>query len=384
VRVLCVIDSLAPGGAEISLSAMAPLLTGSGIELHVAYLHERKGLRQRFIDAGVPTYPLPGPGIRLRLAQLRAMISNLHPDIVHTTLAESDLLGRLAGWLEHVPVVSSLVNVQYGPEHRSDPLASSWKLLCWQLADIITAQSVRRFHAVGVDVADVMARRLAVRRRLIDVVPRGRDPDALGKPSEERRRRARQSLGVDGSEVVLAVGRHAYQKGFDLLLEAFADVAAARPHVRLLIAGSEGPQTTAIKAQILRGGLGSQVHLLGHRDDIPELLSATDLFVLPSRREGSPGALIEAMAMALPCLASDIPAVREVAGVPPAVSLVEAGSASRLADEIARLLGHTKAARELGVQARNRFIDEYTLASAVVGIVNFYRRALSGAARAVS
>jgi glycosyltransferase involved in cell wall biosynthesis len=277
--------------------------------------------------------------------------------------------------LERVPVVSSLVNILYGPEHRDDPLVSQWKLACWQLADIATAHFARRFHAVGVDVATVMSRRLRVPPALVDVVPRGRDAGALGVPSEERRMLARQGLGVEGSEVILAVGRHAHQKGFDLLLDAFADVATDRPNAQLLIAGSEGSKTPAIKTQIDVLHLASRVRLLGHRADISNVFLAADLFVLSSRREGSPGALLEAMALGVPSIAHDIPAIREVAGLPPVVRLVQPESPSTLTGEIIHQLDHPENAKQMGMRARDRFLQCYTLETAVNGMLKFYERA---------
>jgi glycosyltransferase involved in cell wall biosynthesis len=312
------------------------------------------------------------------LRRLRRLIRELRPDLIHTSLAEADLLGRIAGRLEHVPVVSSLVNVQYGPEHLQDPHVVGWKLRMWQVADIATARFVRRFHAVSEDVADVMAKRLMVSRRLIDVVPRGRDPDALGPPSSRRRALARDLLGIGNDELILAIGRQAHQKGFDILIESLADLSHSRPRVQLWIAGAPGAESHALTAQITRLNLSASVRLLGHRDDIPDLLAAADVFVLPSRREGSPGALIEAMAMSVACVASDVNTVREVAGSPPVVRLVPPGSPSLLATAVGELLADPRGARELGSRARDRFLDRYTVGRSAEELTSFYRHALHG------
>lgn len=375
MRVLYVIDSLTPGGAETSLALMAPGLVRGGIDLRVSYLHERVGLREILAEAGIRTYSIDSKTALSRVGRLRKLIQSFRPDIIHTTLTEADIVGRLAGRLERVPVVSSLVNILYGPEHRDDPLVSRWKLGCWQLADIATAHFARRFHAVGVDVANVMSRRLRVSPALVDVVPRGRDAGALGVPSDGRRMLARQRLGVVGSEVILAVGRHVHQKGFDLLLDAFAGLVAARPSAQLLIAGGEGPKTPALKAQIDALHLASRVRLLGHRTDISDVFLAANLFAFPSRREGSPGALLEAMALAVPSIASDIPAIREVAGRPPVVRLVQPDSPSTLLAEITHQLDHPENAKAMGIRARDRFLRCYTLETAVKGMLKFYERA---------
>lgn len=382
VRVLYVIDSLAPGGAETSLVAMAPVLLAEGVDLHVAYLHRKDGLEGVLREAGVRTYAIEGPGNRRRLAQLRGLIDQVRPDLIHTTLAEADLLGRVAAWLEHVPTVTSLVNVQYGPEHFRDPRIRAWRLRTWQLADALTARTVTRFHAVGSDVGDVMAGRLAIPRRKIDVVPRGRDAVVLGNPSAGRRRAARARLDVDdAADVVLALGRHEYQKAFDVLLLAAGLLRRSHPSLRVLIAGRAGSTTAELDRSIEDLGLAGIVRFLGHRDDVPDLLCAADVFVLPSRREGSPGSLIEAMALGVPCVASDIPSVREVAGSPPVVRLVPPEEPEALATAVGDLLRDRVAASELGAHARARFQTCYALDPSVRALTGVYERALADAAR---
>jgi glycosyltransferase involved in cell wall biosynthesis len=246
----------------------------------------------------------------------------------------------------------------------------------WQFADALTAKSVKRFHAVGNDVADVMARRLAIRRTRIDVVPRGRDPVALGMPSMPRASSARERLGLEDCKVVLAVGRQEHEKGFDTLLEAADILWRVHPSLRVLIAGREGAATPGLERQAKEFGLTAVVSLLGHRSDVPELLSACNAFVLPSRREGSPGSLIEAMALEVPSVATDIPAVREVVGSPPVALLTPADEPTLLAAAIGRVLSDEELGADLGSRARKRFLDCYTVDSAAAGMRAIYERAL--------
>jgi len=378
LRVLYVIDSLAPGGAETSLAQMAPTLIAAGIRLDVAFLLERPGLDADLLAAGAALHRIGGRGRLGQVRALRRLIRRLRPDLVHTTLAEADVVGRVAARLERIPCVSSLVNAQYGPEHFQDPDVSRWKLRGWQLADALTARTVRRFHAVSGDVARVMARRLAVPRSKIDIVPRGRDSAGFGLSTPARRTAIREQLGLDGDEVLLAVGRQEYQKGYDVLLDAVAKLRPVRSTLRVLIAGRPGNATTTIEDRIqATGGLHETVRLLGHRTDVPELLSAADLFVLSSRREGSPGALIEAMAMGVPSVASDLDSVREVAGTPPTVRLVPTEDSTALSEEIEKLLSSPRRSAALGMRARERFLAHYTLDSMTSGMIAFYERTMT-------
>lgn len=378
MRVLYLIDSLVPGGAERSLASLAPYFTGAGVGLDVAYLHDRPGLQATLEQAGAELFCLGSGRDRLRSIHLtRRLIAERTPDLIHTTLFEADLAGRTAGWLCRVPVVSSLVNVEYGPEQRSDPRLRGWKLKAAQAADVGTARAVRRFHSVSRSVADVMARRLLIPRSRIDVVPRGRDANRLGQRTFERRAAVRGTLGVDSATpLVLAVARHEYQKGLDLLLEALPRVLQIVPDVRLVVAGREGGQTSGLRQAIVRLQLNEVVRLLGARDDVGELLCGADLFVAPSRWEGLPGAVLEAMALEAPIVASDIPSVREAVGAGSKALLVPPGDPEALADAVAASLRDPSAAAVRARRAREDFLERFTLEAVAVGMLSFYERAL--------
>jgi FAD/FMN-containing dehydrogenase len=128
VRLLYLIDSLGPGGAERSLAAMAPGYVGRGIELEVAFLHDRRGLQDELERAGARLCSLAGPGGRPGwMRRVRRLLTVRRPDLVHTTLFEADLAGRVGARLAGVPVVSSLVNVAYGPEQAGAAAADAWR-----------------------------------------------------------------------------------------------------------------------------------------------------------------------------------------------------------------------------------------------------------------
>jgi glycosyltransferase involved in cell wall biosynthesis len=184
--------------------------------------------------------------------------------------------------------------------------------------------------------------------------------------------------------VLLAIGRQEFQKGFDVLLEAVERIRRSRSGLRLVIAGRQGSETAAIERSIQRLGLTETVRLLGHRSDVADLLCGSDVFILPSRREGSPGALIEAMAMGVPSVASDLGSVREVAGRPPVVRLVPPEDPDVLALEVERVLSSPRRSASLGARARARFLGHYTLDSMSNGMLAFYERTVAECSRARS
>jgi glycosyltransferase involved in cell wall biosynthesis len=379
VRVLYVIDSLVPGGAERSLAAMAPRLIAGGIGLEVATLSERPGLQAELEDAGVRVHSLAGPGGRAGwVRRTRRLIRDRRPDLVHTTLFEADQAGRVAAVLCRTPVVSSLVNVAYGPDQQASGGIGALKLGAVRLLDAATARPVVRFHAVSEHVAEVMAGRLHLRRSRVEVVPRGRDPELLGRRTPERRTLARARLGVRPEEaLVLAVGRQEPQKGFDTLVEAAPRILAAVPTARVFVVGREGTQTPRLQALVDRLGLHDAVQFLGARRDVGDLLCAADVFAFPTRWEGMPGAVLEAMALQAPIVASDVPPVREAVRDGMSARLVPPGQPEPLATAIIATLNDRAGAAARAARAHADFQARFTISRAADGMLAFYDHAMS-------
>jgi glycosyltransferase involved in cell wall biosynthesis len=379
VHVLYLIDSLIAGGAERSLAALAPWYRDAGLRLDVAYLYDRDNVWIPALqDAGADVVSLAGAGGALgKVRAMSRLIGERRPDVVHTTLFDADLVGRLAATTHRVPVACSLVNAAYGPEQLADPALKRWKVRAAQLADAATARRVTRFHAVSETVADAMAARLRVARRRIDVIPRGRDPEALGTRTPARRAAARSELGArDDDALLLAVGRHEFQKGFDVLIDAFATVRAGGARARLLVAGREGAATAQLRALASERGVADAVDFLGFRSDVPELLCAADVFVAPSRWEGSPGGILEAMALEVPIVAADVPAIREVLADPPCGTLTAVDDPGALAAAVQRVLDRSEPDRR--DVARAAFLDRHSIAGVAAAMLRFYDRVAAG------
>lgn len=375
MRVLYVIDSLQRGGAELSLAALAPGLIAQGVGLEVAHLHDRLGVSGELERAGAAVHSLSGSGGRLGwMRRARDLIGDVRPDLVHTTLFEADQAGRLAARSCGVPVVSSLVGMRFGDEQRSNPGVRVSRMRAAQGVDVLTSRLVRRFHAVSSAIALTMGPRLRIPPDKIDIVPRGRDPDALGVRSQERRAQARARLSVsEHRPVVLAVARHEHVKGLDRLIGSMVALMERLPDVVLLVAGPEGAATPNLEALIESQHLHDQVRLLGSRADVPDLMCAADALVLPSRSEGFPGVLIEAMALETPIVASNLASVREVVGSQADVQLVPGGSQAGLVEALVAVFEHPPDTAHL----RERFLERFTVASSARAMVGFYEGALN-------
>lgn len=376
MQVLYLIDSLSPGGAEHSLAALAPHLGDRDVRLTVGYLSEREGLRARIESHGIRVVSLSGSGGRRgAFSRARHLVAHLRPDLVHTTLFEADLLGRPAARLAGVPVVTSLVNDAYGPAHLGDQALRRWRVHAAHLADAATAQLAVRFHAISRQVAAAMTTRLALPASKVDVIYRGRDPRVLGVRDEERRARTRTALGVDrDTPLVLAAARQEHQKGLDILLEAFPRVRQQLPRAQLVIAGREGNQTDKLHAQAARRELAGAVRFLGARTDVPDLLCAADVFVLPSRWEGLAGVVLEAMALRTPIVTSALPAVAEAVDEHSAL-LVPPERPLALTRAIITVLSDESGAALRAAAAHTRFHAHFAIDGIADQMAAFYRRA---------
>lgn len=365
------------GGAERSLAAMAPDLCRH-VDLTVVTLTGKTELRADLESAGARFVDLRPAGRLAAVRQLGSVLADIEPDVVHTTLTDADIVGRVAAMRARLPVVSSLVSTSYGRAQ----FAGSWvfrakKAGIWA-ADLASARAVVRFHALTNHVARTASRQLLIPPSRITVIPRGRDPEALGRRTAERRSEARQTLGVaDATPLVIVAARHEYAKGLDIALRAFAVIARQRPEVRFLIAGRDGRQSPQLRTLTAELGLDGVVEFIGQRDDIAALMCAADVWCVPSRWEGMGSILIEAMALEVPVVASAVPAIAEVGGSPSAFRLFEIGDHQAMARDVLEVLSdqHGRAtAQRLG---RRRFLEQYTAAAVSDQLHEFYRQAVT-------
>jgi glycosyltransferase involved in cell wall biosynthesis len=380
VRVLYVIDSLLGGGAETSLTHMAPAYRDHGLELHVAFLKSRWDVAEDLKAAGATLHPVMLDASRPRqLVGLVRLIRHVRADIVHTTLWEADVLGRTAAALTRRPVVTTLASSSYSPAQLANPTVGRYKQRAAQVVDAVTARLAVRFQAVSESVATDMARRLRVSRQRIVVVPRARRRDVLGEPTPERRLTVRRELGLaDDQPVVLTISRHEHHKALDVLVGAVAALRSDRPELVALVAGRPGRATESLTEAISITGCTDMIRLLGARSDVPDLITAADVVVIPSRVEGLPGAVLEAMALERPVIASDIPMVREAIGYD-AYALVAVDDVSGFAAAIDRALDDPERA-SVAARARTRFEIGFTPDAVVSRIERLYVEAL-GATR---
>src|SRR5579859_225472 len=272
------------------------------------------------------------------------------PDLVHAHMPISGFLARIAAWWVGVPRIAYTGHGFWFNFPGSWPRAVVGFAMEW-LAARVTGTFLTVSEAETRD-----ARRLHIHARAM-AVRNGRDP-ARFHPDFETRRRVRAELGTaDETVVVLAVSRLVWHKGYPELAAALGEV----PDAVLWVAGERlvsdrGPDMEAL---LREAGLGERLRLLGYREDVPALMAAADIFVLPSRFEGLPMSVIEAMLTVLPVVACDVrgPAEQVVEGV--TGLLVPVGDAPALAGALRRLTEDTELRARMGAAGRARAIERY-------------------------
>lgn len=376
-KILFVINGLGTGGAERSLAEMLPYFRQAQITPEIVCFYRRaEGVEAQVLAQGFSVLFLDRYRLLpTRVRALRRLILAEQPDIVHTAIYEADLIGRLAAVGTGSKLLTSLVNTSYDAIRLSDPNVNRMKLRAVQVVDGWTARHLtHHFHAITHAVKKSAVESLGISAKRITVVERGRDPDRLGERSQERRAAARRGLGLDAhQEVLLNVGRQEFQKGQRFLLEAMQQLIAVRPQLVLLIAGRHGNASSELQQLCHQMNLANHVHFLGHRDDVPEILAAADLFVFPSLYEGLGTSLIEAMALGLPIVASRIPAIEEVVEEGKNATLVQPGAFLELANAVETLLADRSRMTLFARHSREIFENRFTLEKSASRMVELYQ-----------
>jgi glycosyltransferase involved in cell wall biosynthesis len=205
----------------------------------------------------------------------------------------------------------------------------------------------------------IYASRFRVGKERRALIPNGVDLD-LFAPSRYERGSLRSRFGMNGKTVIITVGTlRKGIKGHEFLLQAIPSVVEEFPNSHFYLVGKGDQESLRSLSELL--GIMDNVHFLGERMDIPELLCASDVFVLPSLTEGTPGALLEAMAMELPCIATRVGNIPEVVGNHQEGILIEPAKPREISDAIAYVLSKPEESRMFGVRARNRVQVNYNI-----------------------
>ncbi len=360
-RILYVIDGLNVGGAEMLLLDLLDAARVRGDETHVAYFSPGP-LVPKVRARGAGMTRLGRRGLRDPFVLMRAvrLIRTWRPDIVHTHLTKSDLVGQLAARLTGCRRAITLHNTS--PWRKRRVLSGLYR---------IATGGADACIAVSDQVADHVAAHGGYRRDRIEVVVNGVDLVRFDAARVAPMDLA--PLGVPaGSKVVAVIGRLVEQKDHATFLAAAAALAARDPAVHFLLAG-DGPLRDEIADRAAALGLGpGRLSMPGNVDDMPGLLAATDVFVLSSAWEGLPMALLEAMAMGCAIVSTAVGGIPAVIRDGETGRLVSPADPAALADAIGTVLADDAARRAMGEAARVAVRDRFDGAAMIDRLCAIY------------
>jgi glycosyltransferase involved in cell wall biosynthesis len=311
----------------------------------------------------------------LALRELYDTFRRERPTIVHTHNPKPGLYGRLAARAAGVPVVVNTVHGLYAlPD---DPLPK--RALVYGLERLAASCSDAELLQNEEDLP--VLERLGVPTRKLHVLGNGIDltrftPDAIDLATVQE---TRAELGATRGDVIIgAVGRLVREKGYLELFDAFREARAACPALRLVVVGPSDPdKADAISAAEIERAEGDGVRFLGHRDDVVRLYAAMDGYVLASHREGFPRSAMEAAAIGLPIVATNIRGCRQVVAHGRTGFLTPPGDIERLAEALVLLATDPARRQAMAAAARAKAVREFDQQRVIDTTLAVYRARLS-------
>lgn len=364
-RVVHLIPGEQWAGAEVQAVTLIEQLRARQVDVRAVVFHHgqvERALAHRDIEVTVldqRTMP-----VRVCFERLRHHIRSLGPVVVHTHRYRETVLAAAMQWPRSGP---SLVRTVHGlPEPYR-----GWQGLKMALYRHLEATAIRASRATLIAVSENVGsylRRVFPRAR-VHVVPNGLDDSTL-RPTRDRAA-LRDEWGIANDAPVIGfIGRLAPVKGPDFFLQVAARLQRDMPSLCAVLVG-EGAQRSELEARTAAAGWRG-VRFLGHRDDVADVLGAIDVLVMPSRHEGLPMVLLEAMAAGRPVVAAAVGGIPEVVTNGASALLVPPGSVEALAGATRSLLTDPRLADALARTAQT-VVRRYTAERMAERVVALYR-----------
>lgn len=359
--VVHVIQSLGRGGCEKMLLDILPLLEKKGWHNIVITLQPGGDLEPSFQNAGIPIttvrlkhlFDIPG------LFQLRSTVRTFRPALISTYLLRADIIGRFfLSLFVSCPIVPYLVTTYNHPRYRIA------RIFEWA-----SRPFVRTYFANSRVIEDYYETRLDVRRGKVQTIESGVDTAVFRDAQGEELRR--ELCIPHTATVITCVANLAPNKGQQFLLAAFDEAFHKRQDVFLLLVG-EGDEKERLLSQREALASKAQILFLGRRGDVPHILAASDIFVLPTLFEGMSIAILEAMASGKAIITTNIPENKPLIPDNRFGRLVPPQSISELATELDRLERDTILRLALGKAAQERSQEHFSLEAQVTKLSTAY------------
>lgn len=346
-RIVYLVQGMATGGLERVVYLLAREMVRKGHEVIICCYDRLGAMAAAAEEAGARVVLVPRkPGIDLGyIGCLAEWLREVRADVLHMHNETALFYGTLAGRRAGVPVL--LYTEHDGAFPRR------WAV---RLINRFLVRRLRQAVAVSEAVRALWCREDGIDPARVRVIPNG-VPDPL-------RERQGTHPPREGGQRIGSVGRLSIEKGVDVLIRAFALAARELPHAELVIVG-DGPERAALESLTAELALADRVRFLGQRSDVWDQLAGLDVFVLPSRSEGMPMALLEAMATGLPVVSTSVGGIPEALADGRSGLLVPPENPTVMASAIVRLLSDRPLAQRLAREARSTFEQRYELSRMV-------------------
>lgn len=349
MKLLFIQDALNHGGAERSHLEILSRFSEE-VDVGLVYFYAKHHLKDEYERAGIQLFFLNIPesyNFHTAIYRLIRLIRQEKPDLLVSCLWRADIISRMASRITGVPLVGTLVNDSYSPLAWKTKRGFKHRLVYW--LDKYTAGIPVHFIANSEALATSHVATLRIPRNKITVIYRGRDiPTATWTPRSEIKH-------------FVSYGRLLKRKGFQDLLIAFARVKDVLPENWSLTIFGEGPYRSELERYISELKLQQRVRLAGHVNSPAELLVDYDCFLFPSWYEGFSGALVEAMLVGIPIIASDIPMNLEAVSHEETALIFAVNDPYLLADQLKVAIDNPDRMAMLGIEARKKAIEKFSI-----------------------
>jgi len=381
IRVLHIITRMIPGGADdntlqtvLGLDKdcyMVDLIVGGQSD---ELMLRRVEFCRVIIIPELVRNPSPYNDLRAFIKIYR-LIRHEKYHIVHTHTAKAGILGRLAAWLMHSPII---VHTLHGATfHRA---ISSREAALYRILERLAARITDKLVSVGDDLRRIYLSARVGRPEQYVTIRSGFEISRFRLSDAElalRRRKIRRELGIsENAWIIGSASRLEPRKGQFYFLQAAKRLLSDYPELVFIIAG-DGPSAKELRtlAQSLR--IADKVHFLGHRKDIEDVMSAMDVFVLSSLWEGLPQVLVQAAALGRPIVSFDAEGAKEIVHGGENGFVVPRGDENALTESLAYLTANPKRAKQMGLLGRRFIGEEYDKEIMVRRIDKLYRELLA-------
>jgi glycosyltransferase involved in cell wall biosynthesis len=377
MKLAIISGTAAPGGGPRHIYSLLEKMDRKEWDIMVC-THNDGSYWDKLIALGITPYDLVLRKLSLSaFLKLLSILRSEKPDLIHTHGKGPGLYGRLLGWMLGIPVVHTF----HGFQHQLLPAIQKWIYL---FVENVLTLLTRHHIFVGNGEKNKAKVLMFLNDSNSSVVNNGIDLDSIQALPLAEEAIASLKLGPRESiKIFGTLSRVSPEKGLDTLLEGFVEAAKMAPHIRLLIIGDcpgeHEKYFKMITQYIHENGLDEAVKILGVREDALEILKSIDFYISPSRSEGLPYNLLEALAAGKPVMATDIPGNNDIIRKSVEGILVPVNSARTLAHGILTLL-------ELGPEERQamqqngkaRIRDQFSLNLMVEKTFSIYKKVLEG------